>query len=186
VFEKWISDFTNWLAATDWSVSLHESFYMMPWLESTHVLTLMVSLGMLAVIDLRMLGWWMSDVPASKVAARVGTPMFIGFGVMTITGLILFTAIPVRYEHSIWFRLKVILLMAAFINAVLFHRHMNRSVSSWDTAKKPPARTRAAAAVSLSLWILIVISGRFIAYVWYDCDEKLSPFMTWATGCNVQ
>ncbi|CAN0499099.1 unnamed protein product, partial [Discosporangium mesarthrocarpum] len=41
---------------TQWSTLLHESYYMYNWTESTHVLTLMVSLGMLFLIDLRMLG----------------------------------------------------------------------------------------------------------------------------------
>jgi hypothetical protein len=186
VFEKPVSDFANWLANTDWSIGLHESYYMQNWIESTHVLFLMVSLGMLVIIDLRMLGLWLNDVPASKVAARIGTPMFVGFGIMIVSGLILTTANPVRYEHSIWFRIKLILLFVALINAVLFHRHLNASVSTWDTAKKAPPRTRLAAALSLSLWVLIVTCGRFIAYDWYDCNQKLSGFMTWATGCAVQ
>jgi hypothetical protein len=186
VFEKTVSDVANWLAGTDWSIGLHESYYMQNWVESTHVLFLMLSLGMLVIIDLRMLGVWLGDVPASKVAARIGTPMFIGFSIMVITGFVLTTANPVRFEHSVWFRVKLILLVVAFINAVLFHRHMNRSVGTWDTDKKPPTRTRAAAALSLSLWVLIVTCGRFIAYDWYDCNQKLSGFMTWATGCSVQ
>jgi len=183
VFEKWVADFANRLGATDWSVGLHESFYMFNWVESTHVLFLMVSLGMLVVIDLRMLGWWMSDVPASKVASRIGTPMFIGFSVMVITGLALFTAIPVRYTHSLWFRIKLVLLFVAAINAFLFHRHMNRSVATWDTAKVPPSRTRMAAALSLALWAGIVVCGRFIAYDWYDCGKFSNSVLLWATGC---
>lgn len=186
MFEHWLANFTNWLGATDWSVGLHESYYMQNWMESTHVLFLMISLGMLVVIDLRMLGWWMSDVPASKIAARIETPMFIGFGVMTLTGIILFTANPIRYEHSVWFRIKLVLLVIAFVNAVLFRRHMSRSVSTWDTDKVPPPRTRNAAALSLALWVLIVTCGRFIAYDWYDCNQQLGSFMTWATGCSVQ
>ena len=183
MFEKWVADFANRLGATDWSVGLHESFYMFNWVESTHVLFLMVSLGMLVVIDLRMLGWWMSDVPASKVASRIGTPMFIGFSVMVITGLALFTAIPVRYTHSLWFRIKLVLLFVAAINAFLFHRHMNRSVATWDTAKVPPSRTRMAAALSLALWAGIVVCGRFIAYDWYDCGKFSNSVLLWATGC---
>jgi hypothetical protein len=184
--EQTISDFTKWLAATDWSIGLHESYYMQNWVESVHVLFLMVSLGMLVIIDLRMLGLWLNEVPASKVAARIGTPMFIGFGIMIVSGLVLSTANPVRYEHSVWYRIKLILLFVALINAVLFHRHMNRSVGTWDTDKKPPTRVRTAAALSLTLWVLIVTCGRFIAYDWYDCNQKLSGFMTWATGCAVQ
>ena len=183
MFEKWVADFANWLAATDWSVGMHESFYLWNWLESTHVLSLMISLGMLAVIDLRMLGLWMTDVPASKVAARMGTPMFIGFSIMVITGILVFTAIPVRYTHSIWFRIKFILLFVAAINAFLFNRHMHRSVATWDTDKVPPRRTRIGAGLSLVLWVGIVVCGRFIAYDWYDCGKFTNAALLWATGC---
>jgi hypothetical protein len=185
VIEKPLHDFATWLAAQQWSIGLHESFYMFNWVESTHVLFLMVSLGMLVVIDLRMLGLWLSDVPASKVAHRLEKPMFVCFGVMVVTGVVLFTAIPVRYEHSIWFRVKLILLFIALINAIVFHRNLNQSVGTWDTDKKAPRHLRRAAALSLTLWVLIVTCGRFIAYDWYDCHQELGAFMTWATGCSV-
>ena len=177
--------FAQWIAAKPFSSGLHESFYMFNWLESTHVLTLMVSLGTLVIIDLRMLGVWLTDVPASKVAARLTVPMFVGFTIMVITGTILYTAIPIRYTQNIWFRTKVILMIIAGINAYLFHRHLNASVGTWDTDKKPPSRTRLAAALSLSLWTIIVICGRFIAYDWYDCGRpENSATMNVLEGCN--
>ena len=46
----------HWFDTHAWSTGLHESIYMYSWIETTHVLTLMVFLGMLVVIDLRMLG----------------------------------------------------------------------------------------------------------------------------------
>jgi hypothetical protein len=186
VIEKTVHDVATWLAGTGWSTGIHESIYIQNWIESSHVLFLMVSLGMLLIIDLRMLGWWLTDVPASKVADRIGTPMFIGFGIMVVTGAVLFTANPVRYEHSVWFRIKLILLLVALVNAILFHRELKTSVASWDTAPRAPKRTRAGAAISLSVWVLIVVCGRFIAYDWYDCNKKLGPAMTWATGCDAQ
>jgi len=184
VLNKLLLDFAQWMDAQPWSSSLHESFYLFNWLETTHVMTLMLSLGMLVVIDLRMLGWIMPTVPASKIADRLFVPMIIGFSIMVITGVWLFTAIPIRYTQSIWFRIKLILLFAAFINAVLFHRHLKASAGSWDTAPKPPKRTRTAAALSLSLWAGVVICGRFIAYDWYDCGKDgNSAFINWAAGC---
>ena len=184
--EKSLSEFAHWLAETNWSISLHESFYLFNWMESTHVLFLMASLGMLAFIDLRMLGWVMADVPASKVSSRLTIPMAFGFTVMVITGVILFTGIPLKYTHSVWFRLKLILLFAAAINAFLFHRAMNKSVGTWDTDKVPPKRIRRGAAISLSLWIGIVICGRFIAYDWFDCGKTHNSFMVWASGCAIE
>jgi hypothetical protein len=180
-------DFARKLGETSWSTGLHESFYMFNWIESTHVLTLMLSLGMLLIIDLRMLGWAFTDVPASKIASRLAVPMAIGFTIMVITGILLYTAIPVRYTQSVWLRIKMILLVAAAINAILFHRSMTKSVGEWDTLAVPPKRIRTGAALSLSLWALIVICGRFIAYDWYDCGKtENSAFINWAAGCNVE
>jgi hypothetical protein len=91
--------------------------------------------------------------------------------------------IPIRTTQSLWFRIKVILLVAAFINAWLFRRHMQAAVGSWDVAPVPPRRTRVAAALSLTLWAGVVMCGRFIAYDWYDCGKENPPFIDWAAGC---
>ncbi|MDX1490099.1 MAG: DUF6644 family protein [Pseudohongiellaceae bacterium] len=156
---------------------------MYNWIESTHVLTLMIFLGMLCVIDLRMLGLTMTQVPASKIAARLNMPMMIGFTVMIVTGLLLFYAVPERYTTSIWFRIKFVLLIVAGINAWLFHKRMNESVDTWDNDAKAPKRLRYAAAGSLCLWAGVVTTGRLIAYDWYDCYRVQSDLIAWAAGC---
>lgn len=172
-----------WFDDTQWSTMLHESYYMYNWVESTHVLTLMVSLGMLFLIDLRMLGLALPDVPASKLAARLNVPMLIGFTVMFITGILLFYAVPVRTAQSIWFRIKMVLLVACAINAWLFHKRMNESVASWDNDAKAPSRIRMGAMLSLGFWSIIVVCGRFIAYDWFDCDTFPGPVMSVLAGC---
>jgi hypothetical protein len=180
---EWLLKFAEAIGATWFSVALHESFYMYGWIESLHVITLTVSLGMLIVIDLRMLGLWLKDVPASKIAERLDRPMLIGFSIMVVTGVLLYVGIPIRTTQSLWFRIKVILLVAAFINAWLFRKHMQASVGTWDAAPVPPRRTRIAAALSLTLWASVVTCGRFIAYDWYDCGQDNPAFIDWAAGC---
>jgi hypothetical protein len=184
--EKILYEFALWLAATNWSVGLHESLYMFNWMESTHVLFLMISLGMLVMLDARMMGLAFGGVPASKFASRLTWPMAIGFLIMIITGVMLFTAIPIRYTHSVWFRFKLVLLFAAAVNAFLFHRAMNKSVATWDTDRVPPKRIRVGAGMSLTLWVLIVVCGRFIAYNFFDCGTFDNPFMLRVSGCQVE
>jgi hypothetical protein len=178
--------FAEWLEAQPFSSGLHESFYLYNWIETTHVLTLMVSLGMLCIIDLRMLGLAFANVPAARIADRLLKPMIGGFTVMFVTGALLYTAIPIRTTQSLWFRIKMILLVAAAINAWLFHRHLNTSIGSWDTDKLPPRRTRIAAATSLALWAGVIVTGRFIAYDWFDCGNPNPAFIDWAAGCIVE
>lgn len=162
---------------------MHESYYMYNWIESTHVLTLMLSLGMLFLIDLRMLGLAFTQTPASEMARRLNMPMLLGFCVMILTGLLLFYAIPVRTTQSVWFRIKVVLLIAAAVNAWLFHRRMQRAPAGWDTAAKAPVALRRGAALSLFFWTLIVICGRLIAYDWFDCSGQPGPFISTMAGC---
>jgi hypothetical protein len=186
VLDRLLFNFAQWLSETSWSIGLHESLYMFNWLESTHVLTLILSLGMLVIIDLRMLGVCFPQVSAAKIAERLDKPMMIGFALMFITGIILYTAIPIRYTTSVWFRFKMILLVCAAINAWLFRRHMLASVGTWDTAAKAPTRMRVGAALSLVFWAGVVVFGRLIAYDWYDCGKAdNSAFINWAAGCVI-
>lgn len=183
MLNKLLYDFAMWLDSQAWSISLHESYYLYGWIETTHVLTLAIFFGMLLVIDLRMLGVVFTRVPASTIARRLDFPMMVGFLVMVVTGLLLFYAIPVRTTQSIWFRIKVVLLLAAGLNALLFRHAMEASVVSWDIDPIPPKRIRYGAVLSLMLWTGVIATGRMIAYDWFDCHKDMSRLMYWAAGC---
>jgi len=183
VLNEWLLALARFFDAQAWSTALHESLYMYAWIETTHVLTLTVFLGMLFMIDLRMLGLIFTDVPASKVAERLDKPMLLGFVVMLITGFLLYYAIPERTTQSIWFRIKVVLMIAAGINALLFRGLMKNADGSWDSDRLAPKRMRVGASLSLALWSGVVVTGRSIAYDWFDCHKELPYFIYWAAGC---
>jgi hypothetical protein len=143
-----------------------------------------VFVGLAAILDLRLMGVTLGRVPVSEVARRLLPWMGIGFAIMVVTGLLLFYAIPVRSYHSIWFRLKVILLVLAGLNAWVFHSRIWRSVATWDVDPVPPAAARLAGTASLVLWAGIIVSGRMIAYNWFDCDKPQPPLVVWAAGCG--
>ncbi len=88
--------FCEWLAATEGSIALHESQYMYPLVETTHVLGLCLFVGLAIFMDLRLLGLVLRRVPASQVLGRLLPWIVGGFVVMVTTGLLLFYAIPVR------------------------------------------------------------------------------------------
>jgi len=182
---QYIYNLAVWLDTHSLGTQLHESYYMYNWVESTHVLALMLSLGMLFLIDLRMLGLALTGIPAATLARRLNTPMLIGFGVMIVTGLLLFYAIPVRTAQSLWFRIKLALLLAAAVNAWLFHRRMRQADThpGWDRAVTAPPALRLGAALSLCFWALVVICGRLIAYDWFDCSGQPPEPIAVLAGC---
>ena len=174
------------LAETRWSIALHESIYMYPVVESIHVWTLAVFLGFTVLLDLRLLGVSLRAMPASELAKRLLPWMKISFAVMVISGLSLFYAIPVRTYQNLFFRVKLVLLVLAGINAVYFHYTVYQQVALWDRDQVPPRGSRRAAKASLVLWAAIVVSGRMIAYNWFDCDKPQSAFIVWAAGCTAE
>ena len=175
--------FFEWLATTGGSIALHESLYVYPLVESTHVLTLCLFVGLAATLDLRLMGVALKRIPLSELAARLLPWMAAGFLVMLTTGLLLFYAIPVRTFHNVFFRLKLILLILAGLNAWVFHARVYRSVLAWDRDPITPRAARAAGALSLVLWASIIVAGRMIAYDWFDCDKPQPAVIVWAGGC---
>lgn len=176
----------EWLAGTRWSIALHESQYMWPFLESAHVLCLALFVGTAVMLDLRLLGVAMTGVPASEFTERLLPWTRGGFAIMVLTGGLLFTATPVTYYQSLFFRIKVIMLVVAGLNIAIFHSRIHRRIGEWGRDAVPPRAARVAAIVSLVAWSTVVISGRLVAYNWFACDlQPQSDFVNWASGCVV-
>ena len=175
--------FCEWLASTRGSIALHESLYMYPLVESVHVLTLCIFVGMSVMLDLRLLGIAWRRVPVAEVTDRLVPWMVAGFVVMVVTGVLLFYAIPVRSYQNVFFRLKLIALVLAGANAWIFHNGVHRKVAEWGIGRRPPRKARVAGALSLLLWGVIIVCGRMIAYNWFDCDMKPPAAIGWAAGC---
>jgi hypothetical protein len=158
----------QWLAHTRISVGMSESIWVFPIVESIHVLGLCSFVGLAAILDLRLLGLTLHDVPVSQVARRLLPWTVAGFVVMVVSGSLLFLNAPVRYYANVFFRIKFAALALAGVNVWVFHAGVWRGVSAWDRDVRTPFRARLAGACSLLLWAYIVIAGRMIAYNWFD------------------
>jgi len=157
------------IADTSWSAQLQSSERLWMILESTHVLTLMLFAGTILFVDLRLLGLAFRTTPVSRVADSLLPWTIAGFAVMALTGVALFFANPLEYYHNFAFRLKVLFLIGAAINIFWFHFRVQANRSKWDSLEHPPRAARLAAVSSLSLWFLIIVAGRYMAYDWVKC-----------------
>lgn len=167
-------DAVAWLNETAGSVALRESLFVWPIVEATHVVTIMLFVGTIIMVDLRLLGVGFRQVRISEMMARILPWTVAGFVLMAITGLLLVYAKPTIYYHSLFFRLKMVVLLVALANILVFHRRVQKGVVNWDQSALPPVPVRASAAISLCAWLAIIITGRMIAYDWFNC-EKLTP-----------
>lgn len=178
-------EFAEWLDSTAWSTALHESLYAYSLIEATHVLALMLFVGTILMLDLRLLGVSFTGTRVSEMTERLLPWTVAGFVIMVVTGILLFYAIPVRTYHSVWFRVKVILLIVAAVNVWVFHRRVSRSRAEWDTSTRPPLPARINAAVSIACWGSIIVMGRMIAYNWFDCDRPQPDWVVALAGCTI-
>jgi hypothetical protein len=177
--------FFGWLADLPWSVDLHESQYAYSILESVHVWTMAVFFGLVLMFDLRLAGLTMRQVPVSEVVGRLQPLTIAAFVIMLISGTLLFFAIPLRSYQNIFFRFKMILLVLAGLNVLVFHSRIYPKVATWAADGIPPRAARLAGALSIALWIGIVFSGRMIAYNWFDCDRQpQSALINFLTSCE--
>ena len=177
--------FSKWLAETRWSVTLHESLYGYPIVESIHVWALCLFVGLAIVLDLRLTGLSFKTIPVSEITKRILPWTVLGFVVMVLSGMLLFYAIPVRSYQNVFFRVKLVLLVLAGINAWVFHSKIYLRLQEWDRDPVPPRRARFAGFASLALWFLIIFCGRMIAYNWFDCEkQEQSRLVNTLAGCE--
>jgi len=156
--------FCQWLQNTTFSVSIRESTWVFPIIEATHVLALGFSVGIIVAIDLRLAGLAMRREPALEVSGELLPLALGGFFVMFVTGVLLFCSMPLKAYESVFFTIKMVLLLLSGVNALVFHVTIYRSMAEWDNAAVPPLRARVAGWLSLALWAGVIVAGRTMAY----------------------
>jgi hypothetical protein len=156
--------FLHWLYDTPFSAVMRESVWAEPIVETIHVLTLTVFLGFVLLLDLRMLDVTMRRKRVSEMFAVLNPWLFGGFAVMIVTGLLLFSADPVAFYSTLFFKMKMIMLVLAGLNVILFSVTIGRRMAEWDLAPRTPPAVKLVGIVSLLLWLSIVAAGRGIAY----------------------
>jgi hypothetical protein len=142
---------------------LRESIFMFPLIETSHVIGLSVSVGLILMTDLRLIGKVMRGEPASDIMNQLRPWMVAGFISMFLSGSLLFWAEAAKCYRSPTFRAKMVFLFLAGVNAFFFETTIGRKVASWDQVD-PPTRAKVAGWTSLVCWTGVIIFGRWTAY----------------------
>jgi len=157
--------FCKWLEQTSLGASVRESLWLFPALETLHLLGMAALVGTIAVFDLRLLGWVMRRERVSELAGRLLPWTWAAFAVQVVTGTLLFMSEAVKVYANPAFRLKMLLIFLAGLQALIFHRTAYRNVAAWDDSGVLPVGAKIAGFVSIVLWIGVVAAGRFIGFV---------------------
>jgi hypothetical protein len=144
--------------------AIRESMWAFPILNLVHLLGLTVAAGTIIYWDLRLLGFGLRHSAVSEVGRQLLPWTWGGFSVMFISGSLLAWCEAGRLYSNIFFRMKMLFLLLAGVNVLIFHLTVYRDVDAWDHAPVTPLRARIAGGLSLALWFGLIAAGRAIGY----------------------
>jgi len=143
-------------------VAMRQSLWLYPIVEIVHLTGIALLVGSIAMLDLRLLGF-SNSVPLRRLASHILPWTAASFVLIVPSGLAMFVAHAGDFIASPVFVLKICLILAAGVNAAVFHAGVFRGASDWDVNRAPPAAARIAAALSLALWVSVLAYGRLLA-----------------------
>jgi hypothetical protein len=154
----------HWLQHTEFSQAVLQSSLVFPLIEGTHILALSISVGLVMVLDLRLLGLAFRGERVAIIRKQSAGLSMAGFALMFATGIILFITQAEKAYTNRFFLIKMVLLLLAGINAAWYQYKYYPNMDEWDAAPTTPLGPRVCAVVSLICWITVIFCGRTMAY----------------------
>ncbi|MBF2026067.1 MAG: hypothetical protein IGS48_04770 [Oscillatoriales cyanobacterium C42_A2020_001] len=161
------------LVSTEWLLGLKNSalaemlrqwLWAYPLVEAVHILGIALFVGSVALFDLRLLGV-SRHVLVTDLAQHLLPWAYGSFGIVLLSGCLLFATDAPTIALNPAFRLKILLILVAGMNAIAFHWKFYPTVQQWNRGVKSPRNVQAIALLSWLLWIGVIICGCLIAYV---------------------
>jgi hypothetical protein len=157
-----VNDFAAWLHATPFSQTIQTVRWIVPLLQSIHIVMIGLVFVSSLCIALRVLGHMRADEPFVAVWGRFAPWLWSAFGVMAVTGILLIIGEPGREFGALSFWIKMGLVLVAVIVTTLLGALMKSAPHDASTPLRGPARPAAIGLVVL--WLAIIFLGRAIAY----------------------
>jgi hypothetical protein len=154
-----------WIQKTPASKFVDEHSWAVPTLQSIHILALSMLFGSVLMINLRIFGLAGRSRTMTQTAQRFMPVVWWALLIMVITGIGLILGDVVRNLTNPIFWGKMILIVVAALLSLWFQSSVHRNVAFWETTHDWRVAIRVAAAGAIVLWCLIMVAGRWIAYV---------------------
>jgi hypothetical protein len=145
--------------------AIAEGRYAFPLIEGIHLIGLSVAVGLIFLIDLRLLGIFLPSIPVRLLHRQLQPYVFGGFGIIIAAGLLLFLSEATAVIVSPPWPFKAFFFVLAAANALYFEFVIARRSHFLPERGRLPNAVRYAAFASLLLWVLVIVCGRLIPYI---------------------
>jgi hypothetical protein len=159
-----LSEFSKWLATTPLSHVIQTTKWVIPALQTIHILSVAVVFSSAVLVDLRLWRLLNRDVPLPEMASRFLPTIWPVLLVLVITGSLLIIGEPRRSLLNSTFYLKMALLAVAIVLTALLQWSLSSSPNFWDKDRGRRMAGQLAATASILVWCGILFAGRWIAY----------------------
>ena len=159
-----LNRFCLWLEQTSLSQVIQATSWIVPSVQTVHILALATLLASIFMINLRLLRVVARDQPLEWVSARFLPVIWWALPVLLVTGAIMIIGEPARSLKNPVFQLKMGLLLAALALTAFYQIGLSRGRDWYDLANRGRAAALLIALPSCALWTTIVFCGRWIAY----------------------
>jgi len=152
----------EWFRTTWVGEFVRNSTWAFPFLQSLHFIGMALLIGIVGAIDLRILGLARA-IPLAPLH-RFLPLAFIGFGLNLTTGFFFFCHDPMFYSFNSAFRVKMLLILIAGLNALWFELGVFLNLKSWGPGIEASRMAKIISALSILLWVSVITAGRYIAF----------------------
>jgi Family of unknown function (DUF6644) len=159
-----ISEFSGWLAATSLSHTIQTTGWIIPTLQTIHILSVAIVFSSAVLVDLRLWRLLNRDVPLPEVTRRFLPVIWPVLAVLLVTGGLLIIGEPRRSLLNSTFYIKMGLLAFAILLTAWLQWSASSSPNFWDKDRGRRMAGQLAASVSILVWCGILFAGRWIAY----------------------
>jgi hypothetical protein len=158
-----LDSISQWLETTQFSAYVNGHTWVWPLCETLHFIGLALLIGIVALIDLRMLGLGKS-VPFAPLHSLLPWAL-VGFAINLITGVVFFVGIPSQYVHNVAFWVKMLFIMLTGINVLIFYFTAFGEAEQLGPGDDAPLKAKVIAVCSLVLWIGVMYWGRMLPFI---------------------
>jgi Family of unknown function (DUF6644) len=153
-----------WLEGSAVAIAMRQWLWLYPIVEIVHIVGFVILVGAAVMFDLRLLGF-SRQLPVADLAQHLLRWARLSLLLIVPAGVLMFMAHATEMAGNPAFRLKLLLIVVAGLNAAGFHRGPFQSVRNWNQNVAIPVTAKAAAVLSLVLWVGVIACGRMLAYL---------------------
>jgi hypothetical protein len=157
--------FSEWLATTGLSATIQNVSWIIPTVQTVHIVCVAVVITAVFLVDMRILGIFARGQSLAALSHRFLTWIWYAIVVLLITGALLIIGEPVRSLLNPAFALKMMMLIVVAGLTLMIQRPLATDAGYWDASDGRRVSLKVIAVVSLVLWSCIVFAGRWIAYI---------------------